>query len=222
MYVSGQAGQGDVPAATAETLRSLLKTIGQLGLDASHVAQVKAFLLSMEQADVVREQVAKAFPGQTPPPLSLVEWSSSLPIQMEMIAYAPAGVVALDSRDTVSYFAPPEMKASPLYSRVARVCGGKTVYVSGLYADKPGSGEAQVRSVFASLQETLKIAGGDLRHLAKATYYCSDNEASEMLNRIRPEFYDPQRPPAASKAMVRGVAVADRSVTMDMIAVTPP
>lgn len=222
VYVSGQAGQGDVPAATTETLRSLLKTIGHLGLDASHVVQIKAFLGSMEQADVVREQVAKVFPGQTPPPLSLVEWTSNVPIEVEMIAFAPAGDVAAESRDTVSYVTPPGIKASPLFSRVARVCGGKTIYVSGLYADRPGSGEAQVRDLFASLQGTLRMAGGDLRHLVKATYYCAEDDASEMLNKIRPEFYDPQRPPAASKAMVRGVAVADRSVTMDMIAVTPP
>jgi len=222
VYVSGQAEQGDLPAATARTLESLLKTIGHLGLDASHVVHVKAFLSPMEQAEVVRRQVAKTFAGQKPPPLTLVEWSSSLPIEIEMIAFAPAGSAAAESRDTVSYFTPPEVKPSPVYSRVARVHGGKRIYVSGLFAEKAGSGEAQVRDLFASLQNTLQIAGGDLRHLVKATYYCSDNDASEMLNKLRPEFYDPQRPPAASKALVRGVAVADRSVTMDMIAVTPP
>jgi enamine deaminase RidA (YjgF/YER057c/UK114 family) len=176
----------------------------------------------MEQFHVVRQQVARAFAGQKPPPVTLVEWSSSLPIEIEMIAFAPAGNSSPEPRGTVSYVTPPEMKPSPLYSRVACVHGGKMIYVSGLFAEKPGSGEAQVRDLFASLQGALKIAGGDLRHLVKATYYCSDNDASEMLNKIRPEFYDPQRPPAASKAMVRGVAAADRSVTMDMIAVTPP
>jgi len=221
-YVSGQAEQGDLPAATAKTLESLLKTIGYLGLDASHVVHVKAFLSPMEQAEVVRQEVAEAFAGQKTPPVTLVEWSSSLPIEIEMIAFVPAGSAAAESRDTVSYFTPPDVKPSPVYSRVARVRGGKMIYVSGLFAEQAGGGEAQVRDLFASLQETLKIAGGDLRHLVKATYYCSDNDASEMLSKLRPEFYDPQRPPAASKALVRGVAVADRSVTMDMIAVTPP
>lgn len=221
VYVSGQAEQGDLPAATARTLESLLKTIGCLGLDAGHVVHVKAFLTPMEQAEIVRQQVAKAFAGQKPPPLTLVEWSSNLPIEIELIAFAPAGPAA-ESRDTASYFTPPGVKPSPVSSRVARVHGGKRIYVSGLFAQKAGDGEAQVRDLFASLQNTLQIAGGDLRHLVKATYYCSDNEANEMLNKVRPEFYDPQRPPAASQAPVRGVAVADRSVTMDLIAVTPP
>ncbi len=37
------------------------------------------------------------------------------------------------------------MKASPLSSRAARVHGGRTIYVSGLYAEKPGGGEDEVR-----------------------------------------------------------------------------
>jgi type I restriction-modification system DNA methylase subunit len=46
-----------------------------------------------------------------------------------------------------------------------------------------------------------------------------DNDASAKLNELRPKFYDPQRPPAASKAQVFGVGVANRSLTLDMIAV---
>jgi len=222
VYVSGQAEDGDLPAATAKTLDSLVRTIGHLGLNASHVVQVKAFLRPMEQAAVVQEQLAKTFRGQRPPPLSLVEWSGDRPIEIEMIVAAPARSPPAAARDTVSYFTPPELKASPLYSRVARLHGGKTIYVSGLYAEKPGSTEAQVRDLFASLQSALRVTAGDLRHLVKATYYCADDDASEMLNKIRPEFFDPQRPPAASKALVRGVAVPDRSMTMDLIAVTPP
>lgn len=69
------------------------------------------------------------------------------------------------------------------------------------------------------LPDILKASGSDMRHLAKATYYVSDNDASAKLNELRPKFYDPQRPPAASKAQVFGVGVADKSLTLDMIAV---
>jgi enamine deaminase RidA (YjgF/YER057c/UK114 family) len=222
VYVAGQAEKGELPIATAKTLERLLATIGHLGLKSSHVVHVKAFLRPMEQADLVREQLAQAFAGQTPPPLTLVAWQSDLPVEIELIACVPPETAPPAGADTVSYFTPPGMTKSPLYSRVARVHGGKTIYVSGLYAEKPGSGEAQVRDLFAALDSTLKLAGSDLRHLVKATYYCADDESSAMLNKLRPEFFDPQRPPAASKAMVQGVAVADRSITMDMIAVTPP
>ena len=59
----------------------------------------------------------------------------------------------------------------------------------------------------------------DPRSPAKATYYVSDNDASTKLNELWPKFYDPARPPAASKAQVFGVGVAGKSLTLDMIAV---
>ena len=48
----------------------------------------------------------------------------------------------------------------------------------------------------------------------------TDNDASNKLNELRPEFYNPQRPPTASKAKVKGVGAAGKTVTMDMVAVT--
>ena len=78
----------------------------------------------------------------------------------------------------------------------------------------------QVREIFQSLGSVLQKTGSDFEHLAKATYYVSDNEASNKLNDIRPEFYNPRRPPAASKAKVKGVGLPGRTVTLDMIAVT--
>jgi enamine deaminase RidA (YjgF/YER057c/UK114 family) len=62
--------------------------------------------------------------------------------------------------------------------------------------------------------------GTDLDHLVKATYYVTDEETSSRLDVIRPKFYSPNRPPAASRAMVAGVGFPERSVTIDMIAVT--
>lgn len=52
------------------------------------------------------------------------------------------------------------------------------------------------------------------------TNHLSDDFAGNKLNDIRAEFFNPLRPPAASKAKVRGVAVADKTITVDMIAVT--
>ena len=56
-------------------------------------------------------------------------------------------------------------------------------------------------------------------HLAKATYYVSDDDGSRGIDKLRPELFDPQRPPAASKVTVHGVGQPARSFTMDMIAV---
>jgi len=56
-------------------------------------------------------------------------------------------------------------------------------------------------------------------NLAKATYYVSTDATSKALNVLRPNYYDPKRPPAASKALVPGVGREGRTLTLDMIAV---
>ena len=105
---------------------------------------------------------------------------------------------------------------------MARVAAGPTIYISGLYGDSLANGEAEIREIFANLGTLLNKTGSDFRHLAKATYYVSTNEASVKLGTIRPEFYDPQRPPAASKAPVAGTGREGRTITLDMIAVPRP
>ena len=111
------------------------------------------------------------------------------------------------------------MKPSPAFSRVALVRTERQIYISGLSARDAGDGEAQARDVFDQLQAILAKTGSDMRHLAKATYYVSDDDASRGLDKMRPEFFVPQRPPAASKVTVHGVGQSDRTLTMDMIAV---
>ena len=41
-----------------------------------------------------------------------------------------------------------------------------------------------LKQEFASLKQILQQAGSDLRHLAKATYYVSDDVADRKLNEI--------------------------------------
>jgi len=222
VYVSGHPEKGELGAATAKTMAALAETLGSLKLDLAAVVQLKVFMQPIAQADVVRQEIVKAFAGQTVPPVVFVQWSGSAAVEIELVAFAPPGTAPRPPADTVSYFTPPKAKPSPVFSRVARVHGPRVIYLSGLYSEAAGSGEAQVRSLFASLGRVLHAAGSDLKHLVKATYYCTDEDASTALNKLRPEFYDPQRPPAASKALVQGVGLSGRSVTMDMIAVPPP
>lgn len=215
IYISGQAEPGALAAATRKTLDGLLRTLKYLQLQQRDIVQIKCFLAPMSNAGAVNEQIAKFFNGAPIPPVVHVEWvSGSLPIEIELIAAAPAS----QTGETVSFSTPPWMKSSPVFSRIARIHGNDRIYVSGLYAKDAGNGEDQVRSLFASLQRILRAGDSDVKHLAKATYYVSDNDVGGQLNRLRPSVYDPRRPPAASKAMVKDVAATGRSITIDMIA----
>jgi enamine deaminase RidA (YjgF/YER057c/UK114 family) len=121
----------------------------------------------------------------------------------------------------IDYLATPSLPASPVYSRVARVNRGDLVFLSGLFGAEGTSGAAQVEAIFDAMIAVLGESGSDLDHLAKATYYVSEDDSSRALNDLRPNYYDPKRPPAASKAQVPGVGIEGYSITVDMIAVVP-
>jgi enamine deaminase RidA (YjgF/YER057c/UK114 family) len=215
VYVSGQAERADSLAeATRKTLEALRVTLQHVGLNESQIVQFKAFLRPATGAADVHAEMAKFFGTRPLPPVAFVEWDSPLPIEIEVIA---AGGPAQPG-EPVEYMTPPALRASPVFSRVARINHGPTIYLSGMYGDG-GDAAAQVTGIFTDMGRLLGKCGGDLRHLVKATYYVATPEASKALDDLRPRFYDPQRPPAASKAKVAGTGRVGRDLTLDMIAV---
>jgi arylsulfatase A-like enzyme/enamine deaminase RidA (YjgF/YER057c/UK114 family) len=222
VYISGQADPGpDLGQATRRTLEGLDRTLGHLGLERSRVVQVKAFMTPMDKAAVeaVEREVTAFFGDGAVPPLTLVAWRSSTPpIEIELVAAGGQG----GGKEVVEYITPPALKPSAVFSRVARVNRGDLIYVSGLYGAEQGGGAEQVEGLFGALGKVLESAGSDFRHLVKATYYVTDDATSRALNELRPRYYDPARPPAASKASVAGVGAPGRTVTLDMIAVPRP
>jgi len=215
IYVSGMADTNALPEGTRKTLEKLMSVLGHFGLQKTDVVQLKAFLEPMAKAELVRQEVTTFF-GELTPPLVLVEWRSPAPnppIEIEVIA-AAKGDFSKET-ETVSFLTPPGTTSTKVFSRVARVNHGKLIYMSGFYGKVTAT-----RNIFSAIRQISLACGSDLEHLVKATYYVSSEEASKALNDIRPEFFNPKRPPAASKAMVRAVGISETTVLVDMIAVT--
>ena len=227
IYVSGQAEQDmSLAAATRKTLESLRKTLMFLGRSDADIVQLRAFIQPMQDWKIVQAEVDAFYAGQPAVPLILVEWKSSATVPIEIELIAGGGQPKADA-PTMEYLTPPGMTTPTIYCRVCRINSPGTIYVSGLYSDHDratlpdptANGDTEVQSVFAQLKDVLGKANSDFEHLAKATYYVSSDAASISLNKLRPEYYNPQRPPAASKAVVESVGVAGLGLTMDMIAV---
>lgn len=210
-YVSGQSADGTIPEATRKTMEKLHHALKHQGLDWANVIQLKSFLDPVGSAEEVRKIIDGYF-GK-PMPQVFVEWTSRNKIEIELIATAPT------AKESIEYLTPPGETASPVFARIARVANPVTIYVSGLYGTPGADGAKQIHDIFATLKETTGKAGGDLLHLAKATYYVANDAVSRQLNEIRPGYYDPKRPPAASKAPVQAVGRAGCTITLDMIAV---
>lgn len=223
VFISGQAEpDADLAAATRKTLESLDATLKHLGMGQEHIVQLKAFYQPPESAEIVERETARFFGDETAPPLVLVEWKSpaSLPIEIELVA--SSSTPAAEGAEVIEYLTPPGLSPSPVFSRIARVNRGPLIFVSGLVGAPETTGAEQVEAIFARLKNLLKAGGSDFRHMAKATYYVADDDSSKALNELRPNHYDPARPPAASKAAVPGVGAPGRSIAVDMIAVGAP
>jgi enamine deaminase RidA (YjgF/YER057c/UK114 family) len=216
-YLSGQPETFDLTASpTTRSMTRLMKTLRQLQLGPEHVAQVKIFLNPITASDDVLQEVLAFFPDQLSPPVVFVEWLASMPVEIELIAHLPTPD---GPAKPVEYFNPPEFRPSNTFSRVALMRAPRQIYIAGLYAREPSRGQPQADLLFGHLDEVLKMTGSDMRHLVKATYYVSDDDAARWVDRTRPEVFDPVRPPAASKLMVHGVGHSKRTMTIDMIAV---
>lgn len=224
IYVSGLAeGGATLAEATRNTLVDIVETLAFLERSPADIVQYKAFLTPMADAAEVRREVARFHADGPAVPLVMVEWRSSpdKPIEIEAVAWG--GPAAAPER--LEYLTPTGKTASPLFARVVRVATPRMLYVGGLGAEVPltttgqAAAEAEVGGVYAGLKRALEAGGSDLNHLVKATYYVSTDAASVALNTLRPRYYDPARPPAASKAPVAGVGPPGRGLLLDMIAV---
>ena len=226
IFIAGQAepSQG-LEEATAKTLESLSRTLKFLGRTDPDIVQLKAFVQPMSEADVVRQAVGKFYGEAEVPPLVLVEWDSNaeVPIEIELVAW---GGPVETGRAVLEFVTPPDMTRSPVYSRVCRTQHPVTIFVGSLHGeqsttdtDPVRNAEVEVASLFGKLENILQECGSDLRHMTKATYYVSSEPVSQSLNVQRRKWYDPERPPAASKAMVTSAGSSKPGMTLDMIAI---
>ena len=216
-YLSGLPEDGGLTeSATVGAMSRLMATLDHLHLAPEHVVQVKVFLRPVTSAEEVLREVQAFFPDQMTPPVVFVEWLASVPIEIEMVAQLPPSDGAAED---LEYFNPPDVWPSHVFSRAALVRTNRQIYISGQYAREPSRGEPQALYVFEQLQEILDETGSDMRHLVKGTYYAADHDASRWIDRTRPTVFDPDRPPAASKAQVHAVGMEGRTMTIDMIAV---
>lgn len=216
-FVSGRAADGQPEVAATDVLVQIAATLEHLGARREQLVQLRCFLRPIKAASLVESRIVEFYGGRAPP-VVFIEWLNRQAIEIEAIVAAGPENEPGEAQP-IAYLTPPGMAASPVFSRIAQVFHPASIYVSTLNGRGSGSAERRIRAMFAELAGILGEAGSDLDHLAKATYYVSDDSTSAALNRIRPEFYDPNSPPAASKASVRGTAAAERSLAVDMIAV---
>ncbi len=218
VYISGQAEPGELLEATRKTMASLRKTLEFLDLAPSAIVQVKAFVNPMSRAGEVHREISASFDKRPAPPIVFIDWKFDTPIEIEVIACGGAERPG----EPLDHLTPSFMKSSPVFSRIARINRGPSIYIGGLHGAAGVSPEDQIQGIFTQLKQTLTATGSDFQHLAKATYLCTEPATIKSLGALRPNYYDPQRPPAASLSKISHTGKQDTTITLDMIAVPKP
>ena len=173
----------------------------------------------------VRDEINQYFAPATAPPVVFVEWkAASPPIEIELVAWG--GPSNQHAKEVLEFITPSGMTASPVFSRVARINHGGTIFISDIASPRKESPDNELQAAFFELGNVLATGdkvrpsfGSDFQHLVKATYYVTNDEISKAHNVVRPQFYHASRPPAASKALVEATGHPDSRYVMDMIAV---
>lgn len=218
VYISGQAEPGELLEATRKTMASLNKTLESMDLTKAAIVQVKAFVNPMSRANEVHQEISTFFDKLPVPPIVFIDWKFDTPIEIEVIAWGGAERPG----EPLDHITPSFMKSSPVFSRVVRINNGPTIFIGGLHGAAGTAPEDQIKSIFSQLDRTLKATNSDFRHLVKATYLCTEPTTIKALGALRPNYYDPKRPPAASLSKITHTGKADTTITLDMIAVPRP
>ncbi|MFM9080958.1 MAG: RidA family protein [Opitutaceae bacterium] len=218
IFVSGQAEKGaDVAQAVRATMAGLHRTLAHLGLRKADVVQIKAFLTPFADQAAAAREVAASFEGGPVPPLVLIEWVSTLPVEIELVASARA--LPAPAGDRVAWLPLPWLTVSPRYCRVSQVGAGvPLIFIGGIDGDGGGDARGQMKLIFERIGSALYEAGSSYRNLVKATYYLGDAKARTELGDIRGVYYDPTRAPAASALESRSLGVTGRTALIDLIA----
>lgn len=218
LYISGMAEQDtqDQAEASTGTMEQLHGVLALNKIGPEHVVHLKAYMKPQSEVPIAEKAMAAFYPDAAAPPMTFVDWLNGIPTEIELIAWIPDASV---SDDPVLHLWPSDAVPSPVYCRYAVISSASRIYTKGFTANGAMDPAAQVHDIFAQLKAAIEPLGSDFRHMVKATYYVTAEDTSTALNEIRPEYYDPQRPPAASKATVAGSGFADRGLVLDMIAV---
>ncbi|HLJ45985.1 MAG TPA: RidA family protein [Bryobacteraceae bacterium] len=128
-----------------------------------------------------------------------------------------------------SIFNPDTIGKPTGYSHVAKVTGGKLVYIAGQVAmDKAGQPvgkgdfEAQVRQVFMNLDSALQAAGGSFADVIKLNCYCVDRVDRSQLpifRQTRDQFIDTQAPPVSTFVFVSSLVNPEWLIEVEAVAV---
>jgi enamine deaminase RidA (YjgF/YER057c/UK114 family) len=112
------------------------------------------------------------------------------------------------------------------YSPAVVTEGGRIVWLSGETTttdlngrDIKGDFEAQTRTIFALIDQTLKRAGGSLKDIVSLTTFLTDARNGQTYSKVRTEMFPDRNFPTSAQITVSNLAVPGMLIEIHAIAV---
>jgi len=112
------------------------------------------------------------------------------------------------------------------YSPAVVTEGGRTVWLAGETTlttldgkDIKGDFEAQTRTIFTLMEQTLKRAGGSLKDIVSMTAYLTDARNGPTFSKVRAQMFPDRNFPASAQITVSNLAVPGMLVEIQAVAV---
>jgi 2-iminobutanoate/2-iminopropanoate deaminase len=126
----------------------------------------------------------------------------------------------------IEYLEGTDFQKSRAFSPAVITQGGKTVWLAGQTAtvdeagkDISGNFEAQTRTIFASIDKTLRRAGGTLANLVTMTVFINDVRYGDAFVKIRAEVFAHGNFPASALITVSNFARPGMLIEIQGVAV---
>jgi 2-iminobutanoate/2-iminopropanoate deaminase len=200
LYISGKGDyrpNAEFPEKVENCLNEIKKTLQSAGLDMRHVVKSFVYLEDREKYPELNKTYGQFFPEDPPArtTLGVAQVPGESRLEITCIAYT-------DLAEKKRIGNPPAgFPFSPA------ILAGDTLYVSGRgdqLADggHPATFEDQVRQAMKNVEDTLKQAGLDFRHVVMSHVFLDKYENLDVASKVYNEFFEDGHEPACATVFV--------------------
>lgn len=202
-FVSGQPvsqeGVASEMRPLVEKSLSALQTAHRAaGLEPADILRITCFMSALGDIEAVRSATEEEFPKAAATYVQLVRTPQRSLVECETVARLRSSPT-----ERLKMLSPDGLPKSPNYSQVALLSPGKVAFTS--LRSAASLNDADARAVFAEAQKTLAGAGADIKNVAMSSLYPTSNAASELIRKIRFDYYDSGNPPGSTMLVFEGL-----------------
>jgi enamine deaminase RidA (YjgF/YER057c/UK114 family) len=219
VFLSGQGASAERPleavAPLAEKVKGALGTaLRGAGGEAEDVLRGTCFLSSLDGVAKVRDLFESEYRGAVWDFVQLQRAPVNSVVECEAVARSRVKI-----EKPLEFLNPDGLPKSPNYSQIALV-GAPWVALTGTQVAF-GFEDSDVRLAFGRLERELAQVHASIKDVAWSSIYPLSNSIADQVRKIRFDFYDKTRPPAATMQPFEGLPSMDASFAVDAVAVVP-